>query len=193
MTDVRLVVTNPEDSSVVPAACNAKGELLLEEPITFDGNLDGDLSVSGSITAEGAASFAGTVKGNSNNAAIIGGDFRANSPNPGIPAVQARNFDDDGDVFQGRKANGLITTEIGALGHATFASASAGFTDEGYLWCTTRRGNVVILDATSNGLATWADYTPPTRRNQAADKLEALGDELNTISQDLPETPTETP
>ena len=32
MTDVRLTATNPEDSSVVPVACNAKGELLLEEP-----------------------------------------------------------------------------------------------------------------------------------------------------------------
>lgn len=32
MTDVRLTATNPADSSVVPVACNAKGELLLEEP-----------------------------------------------------------------------------------------------------------------------------------------------------------------
>lgn len=32
MADVRLTATNPEDSSVVPVACNAKGELLLEDP-----------------------------------------------------------------------------------------------------------------------------------------------------------------
>ena len=32
MTDVRLTATNPDDSSVVPVACNAKGELKLEEP-----------------------------------------------------------------------------------------------------------------------------------------------------------------
>ena len=31
MADVRLTATNPDDSSVVPVACNAKGELLLEE------------------------------------------------------------------------------------------------------------------------------------------------------------------
>lgn len=51
MADVRLTATNPEDSSVVPVACNAKGELLLEEPIdnSFDGNLDGDLIVSGKV------------------------------------------------------------------------------------------------------------------------------------------------
>jgi len=51
MTDVRLTATNPEDASVVPVACNAKGELKLEEPISFDGNLDGDLTVSGAITS----------------------------------------------------------------------------------------------------------------------------------------------
>ena len=53
MTDVRLTATNPEDSSVVPVACNAKGELKLEEPIAppeFDGNLDGDLNVTGTAT-----------------------------------------------------------------------------------------------------------------------------------------------
>ena len=49
MADVRLTATNPEDSTVVPVACNAKGELKLEEipDQSFDGNLDGDLTVSG--------------------------------------------------------------------------------------------------------------------------------------------------
>ena len=31
MADVRLTATNPEDSSVVPVACDASGRLLLEE------------------------------------------------------------------------------------------------------------------------------------------------------------------
>ena len=53
MTDVRLTATNPEDSSVVPVACNAKGELILEEPtlasddyvaVTGD-NMTGDLTL----------------------------------------------------------------------------------------------------------------------------------------------------
>ena len=46
MTDVRLTAINPEDASVVPVACNARGELKLEEPIappSFDGNVDGAL------------------------------------------------------------------------------------------------------------------------------------------------------
>ena len=37
MADVRLTATNPEDSSVVPVACNEKGELKLEEPIILEG------------------------------------------------------------------------------------------------------------------------------------------------------------
>ena len=58
MSDVRLTATNPEDSSVVPVACNSKGELLLEEipDQSFDGDLDGNLNVTGS------ADFAGRVK-----------------------------------------------------------------------------------------------------------------------------------
>ena len=37
MADVRLTAINPDDSSVVPVACNSKGELLLEEPLVVDG------------------------------------------------------------------------------------------------------------------------------------------------------------
>lgn len=75
MTDVRLTATNPDDSSVVPVACNAKGELKLEEP-TFDANayvkvagdnMTGDLTLgtgntqgTGNITlgVDGSATFA---------------------------------------------------------------------------------------------------------------------------------------
>ena len=53
MADVRLTATNPADSSVVPVACNEKGELKLEEipDQSFDGNLQGDLNVSGKISS----------------------------------------------------------------------------------------------------------------------------------------------
>ena len=49
MTDVRLTALNPEDSKVYPVACNTSGELKLEKQATFDGNLNGDLKVSGSV------------------------------------------------------------------------------------------------------------------------------------------------
>lgn len=49
MTDVRLTATNPEDSSVVPVACNSRGELLTAEPVieAIDNPvaINGDLSV----------------------------------------------------------------------------------------------------------------------------------------------------
>jgi len=48
MTDVRLTATNPEDSSVVPVACNSKGELLVVEPrIEVIGN---DVTINGVLT-----------------------------------------------------------------------------------------------------------------------------------------------
>ena len=138
MTDVRLTATNPEDSSVVPVACNAKGELKLEEPIAlpeFDGNLDGDLIVSGKVG--------------------IGTD------NP-----QAKLDVDGGAVFAGGKA---------------------GFTAEGNLWCTTVRGDTVILDATSGGMGSWQDYTPPTRREIIEQKVHDIKDASLKPSQELPE------
>lgn len=52
MADVRLTATNPEDSSVVPVACNSKGELLVDKPVIEQ--IDNDVMVHGSITTEGA-------------------------------------------------------------------------------------------------------------------------------------------
>ena len=77
MTDVRLTATNPEDSSVVPVACNAKGELLIEEPTlavedfvsktdTASQNIVSDLTLGADkITldaTDGSAEFAGGIK-----------------------------------------------------------------------------------------------------------------------------------
>jgi len=70
MADVRLTATNPEDSSVVPVACDASGRLLLEEQgqgpqgeqgpqgpkgddgDPFSGNFAGDVTFGGSATFE---------------------------------------------------------------------------------------------------------------------------------------------
>ena len=54
MTDVRLVATNPEDSTLVPVGCNSRGEILIVEPtiekISNDVEIEGDLTVTGTIS-----------------------------------------------------------------------------------------------------------------------------------------------
>lgn len=53
MIDVRLTATNPEDSTLVPVSCNARGELNTVAPkieeIPNDLKIDGDLTVTGLI------------------------------------------------------------------------------------------------------------------------------------------------
>ena len=56
MTDVRLVATNPVDSTLVPVGCNSRGEILIVEPtielISNDVEIDGNLTVTGTINGE---------------------------------------------------------------------------------------------------------------------------------------------
>jgi len=75
MADVRLTATNPEDSSVVPVACNAQGEVLLASPGDLsDVHVLGDLSVDGISTFTGDVSLSGVLTGTravlTNNAGI---------------------------------------------------------------------------------------------------------------------------
>ena len=83
MADVRLTAINPEDSSVVPVACNAKGELLLEAqgpgtddyvaksgdvmtgPLKFGSDNSPTLTLdasAGSVTAQGDSLFEGRLR-----------------------------------------------------------------------------------------------------------------------------------
>jgi hypothetical protein len=56
MTDVRLTALNPEDSTVVPVACNSSGELLVDK-----GAQGPDLNVEGDLSVDGSASFASSI------------------------------------------------------------------------------------------------------------------------------------
>ena len=280
MTDVRLTATNPEDSSVVPVACNAKGELKLEEPLAFDGNLNGDLSVTGSasfdgdveagrinvrnggsadsairtfdadgnqvfrafgsggvwigdaagagniqLNGTGDASFAGMVNGlglksssylliDSSSSTASSNLIRANSglgddrftvktdgsasfsSNVSVGSLYSefsiRNTRPGGGevTLGGSDLHALWTKEstvyINYDGKAAFAGGKAGFTAEGHLWCTTVRGDTVILDATSNGMGSWQPYTPPTRREIIEEKVQNIKDAAIKPSQQLP-------
>ena len=79
------------------------------------------------------------------------------------------------------------TLSLNADGSVQFAGNKAGFTADGHLWCTTRRGDTVVLDSTDNGLGAWAVYTPPTRRDILEEKI----DQLNNKPETEPETETE--
>ncbi len=133
MTDVRLTATNPADSSVVPVACNEKGELKLEEPIVsppFDGNLDGDLNVNGS------ASFAGPVTVNqSDNWSFLVGDQSSGQATFG---VYPRTTDTTVVLGAYRAADTLVLTtggndsvSIAPDGSAKFASGDVEITADG--------------------------------------------------------------
>ena len=256
MADVRLTATNPEDSSVVPVACDASGRLLLEEqgvgpqgpqgppgPKGEDGQ-DGDPfsgNFADDVTFEGSAEFAGNITtGNFDSSAgtkaFASGSLqvRRDDTNTAIVVYKGGTLDNNktleikadggaefaGDVTNGTfklsssssrgcrfKAGGTIDVQrestvsadaiairvlkginetfiVYADGSCEFAGGKAGFTAEGYLWCTTRRGDTVILDATSNGLANWMDYTPTSRIDEVRDKLDAIRGETGEMPAD---------
>ena len=180
MTDVRLTATNPEDSSVVPVACNAKGELKLEEVPTFDGNLQGNLTVSGQLSASVSPSNAAEP-----GLIVLGPEQGQNSGSVYIGGVTSRKIElnalDGNATFNGSASFGSINSN----GSVTFAGNKAGFTAAGHLWCTTERGETVKLAATVGGAGLWEDYTPPGRWSEK-DVIRPVPEES---SQDEPETP----
>jgi len=254
MADARLVATNPEDSSVVPVACNADGRLLLEEQgqgpqgeqgpqgpkgddgDPFSGNFADDVTFGGSASFAGFADF---IRDASNGFAYLaigpGGtdekasfvqrrgeinlelysDFSGDATvsissdgsgtfaeavtvGPGNPT----NGNNDGTILYGSggigisKASGALITfnqtgsgskgQIYADGSANFAGNKAGFTAEGYLWCTTVRGDTVMLDATSNGMGVWVQYEPSTRSDEIRDRLDAIRGDTGEMPADTP-------
>ena len=228
MADVRLTATNPEDSSVVPVACDASGRLLLQELPAID-TIDGDLTVTGKgsfaggksiIGNDGSAQFAqgavdiyanGTVEFTQNvnfdGSATFAGSLTINEPTqngsgngayigPGTEAGNLTLYAEDTSSGGGRSQSFLLgysggssktlKVDIGHDGSAEFAGGKAGFTAEGYLWCTTRRGDTVILDATSNGLGSWEEYSPTTRIDDIRDKLNAKGPDTGEMPADTP-------
>lgn len=71
-------------------------------------------------------------------------------------------------------------------GGAKFAGNKAGFTAEGYLWCTTSRGDTVMLDFVTNGMGQWVEYTPTSRLQEIRDKLDANRGDTGEMPADTP-------
>lgn len=251
MADVRLTATNPQDSSVVPVACNEKGELKLEEPIQGppgqtgeqgppgpkgEDGADGDPftgNFADDVTFGGSASFAGGIELAANGSASFGGSTLALNGSRtieilsgGSAGIRISNLNTTGadgawinfwdlsrDSNAGQCSFGAVRNDfsfvnspdgaaqvsretarltnagkfliggtlpaspniaLNANGSVTFAGGKSGFTAEGYLWCTTERGDTVMLEATVGGAGMWKAYTPP--REAIKDKLESIVD-----------------
>jgi hypothetical protein len=133
MTDVRLTATTPE-GEVVPLLANAKGEVLLEEPIAppkFDGNLDGNLSVGGTGT------FAGVITRDStgdNHAFLVNKD-----------STQRMRIDSFGGIYIG-DTSGDLTGANAKISLA--ANGSAEFADR--ITTGTATANAGLLTVTHN-------------------------------------------
>ena len=242
MTDARLVATNPENSSIVPVACNAAGQVLVSdvviEQISNDLNLDGDLTVSGNGDFSNGVDIQGDLT--VSNGSFSGSDLKVSgsittsngwsndssgafliSNNPSSKAeialksvagsnnvavsVNAGNTTDpkillkyDGSArFQGNLqvgtnsqplftvnaiTGGMAANTTGSFaagkitlkndGSVDFAAGKAGFTAEGFLWCTTERGDTVYLQGTSGGVGMWAAFSPPARGDLIKEQLQ---------------------
>ena len=234
MADVRLTATNPEDSSVVPVACNEKGELKLEEPLVVEGP-EGEKGEKGdpgdpfsgnfadNVSFGGTAQFSGRMGVNRtpSNQTWIGVDIPI--PSGGVisdPGIYIRPVDSGaensanytayaaghagqarcviktgGDIVLGNvvdnpySPNYKETARINRSGgSAKFANNKAGFTEEGYLWCTTERGDTVMLEATVGGAGMWKEYTPPRSRLEQWAEKNVLRPKPEDSSQDESET-----
>ena len=133
MTDVRLTATNPEDSSVVPVACDASGRLLLEEQgqgppgpegppgpkgddgDPFSGNFDGD------VTFGGSGEFAGDTTSSLNGFDISSAASVGARLSPGGVILVKRGAIDTSKVFQGFGGT-TETSTIESNGSGTFLS-----------------------------------------------------------------------
>jgi hypothetical protein len=140
----------------------------------FSGNFDGDVTFTGEISAKGPI----TVQKNEFPQFVLketdseSGELRAMWTMfiSTYGQFVIKDSEDGLDRFSILETGvvefgsaGRAPATIFADGSARFSQGKAGFTAEGYLWCTTRRGDTVILEATSQGMGIWEPYSPPAR------------------------------
>ena len=127
MTDVRLTAINPEDSTVVPVACNAQGELLVEgekELVTHfpDGLTVGSGEISPTITLEADGSIKGYIPTLSITEHLIELRSNVDSENSIRFSVDAEG---GGEFARGVKCTGGFVVYPGNDGVYSFASRNA--------------------------------------------------------------------
>ena len=137
MTDVRLTALNPEDSTVVPVACNSSGELLVDKGAQGpDLNVEGDLSVDGSINAAGGCDSNRYFRVTSTDDAYspfkvtnqAGSQTFEVTAGGSITAAGSASF--SGDVVVGSRSKSWMLVEQGGLCHMVEQTRS--LIDEGF-------------------------------------------------------------
>ena len=123
------------------------------------------------IRASGDAQFKGNVT-------LDGGHTTSNGvtiSKSGWIKVRADDLP-EGSIGLAVYRNGNSANDIAGMlnfdGSATFAGGTAGFTKEGYLWCTDSRNSTWMLDFISNGMPQWKEYTHPSRKDLVEEKLD---------------------
>ena len=101
MSDVRLTATNPEDSSVVPVACNSRGELLITEPVIEQ--IDNDVTINGNLAVNKVNFKINDLDG----AYAIGGTMFLTLTEPGL-GQDSFNVNNEGRSRVRRYADGVL-------------------------------------------------------------------------------------
>lgn len=154
-----------------------------QRQIDFRANGDAFFSGSGTFNGNatfGGTTFAGTTDGGVTSTTSFASRFYNNSLFPTLYVKNSGN----GGLWQGVNSSGTQTSFIASDGSSSFANGKAGFTAEGYLFCTTRSGEKVILDSTSDGVGQWVAYS--TFRDQIEDVIEE-GPDRDQIEQTIKE------
>ena len=133
MTDVRLTATNPEDSTVVPVACNSRGELLITEPVIEQ--IDNDVTIKGMLTIDanrGSNNFVWSFSSNADSLFCKRQDysFLSHVFKSGGNYIATRNFKEDtgprvanicssSGPFYGQNEDDVITFQVSWQGDIT--------------------------------------------------------------------------
>lgn len=157
MADVRLTATNPDDSSVVPVACNEKGELKLEEPLLSEGppGKDGDPfsgNFADDVTFDGSGEFAGRVTAGEFTVgadAYLGGNYQQSGVGDARGAGILRLTDTGGTqgaqqafrITQNGNQPNNATIALNYDGTGTFAGDVTAFSD------ITLKENIEVIPA----------------------------------------------
>lgn len=121
MTDVRLTATNPEDSTLVPVACNSRGELLIEEPVIEQ--IDNNVEINGGLTLNVPKGNGETIKWQFKN-----NDGRLNAQNMTSGFVPF-SFLSGGQVTVQRKVDEVNNKIILASGANSWTQTTANNTE----------------------------------------------------------------